>query len=72
MKEMTYRVNSLPIQEFNGEDYEYWALEMKHLLIVKGVQDIIKDDYVELDWTTLPQADRPTKREAQKKNYFSI
>ena len=69
---MASGVNSLSIPEFNGEDYEYWALKMKHLLIGKGVWDIIKDGYVELDWATLSQVDIPAKIEVQKKNYFSI
>jgi len=55
-------VNYLPIKEFNDEDYEYDALNINNLLIGKGVWDIIKDGYVELDWSTLPQADRPDKR----------
>ena len=65
-------MNSLPIQEFNGEYYEYWTLKMKHLLIGKVVWDIIEDGYMELDWATIPQADRLDKRETQKKNLFSI
>jgi len=28
----------------------------------------VEGSYVELDWTTLPQDDMPTKREAQHKN----
>ena len=69
---MDYGVNSLPIPDFNGEDYKYQASKMKHFLIGKGIWDIIEDGYVELDWATLPQADRLAKREAQKKNSFAI
>jgi len=45
---------------------------MKRLVIGKGLWDIIEDGYVDPDWATLSQADRPTKREAQKKNSFTI
>ena len=69
---MDFGVNSLPIPEFNGKYYEYWALKMKHLLIGKGVWDIIEDGYVELDWATLPQVDGTAKREAQKKNSYLL
>lgn len=69
---MDYGVNSLPIPEFNKEDYEYQALKMKHFIIGKGMWDIIEDGYVEPYWTILPQVDRFADREAQKKNYFAI
>ena len=43
-----------PIPEFNGEDYEYWSIKMKTVLIGKGFQEIVEDGYDETtDWSTL-------------------
>ena len=64
---------SWPILEFNGEDYEYWLIKMKTLLIGKGFLEIVEDGYDEpTDWTTLQRANRISRREAQKKNSFAL
>ena len=45
---------SWPITEFSGEDYEYWSIKMKTLLIGKGFWEIVEDGYDEpTDWSTL-------------------
>jgi len=61
--------NSLPIPEFKGENYEYWSICMKHLIINKIDWDIMEDDYIEpADWIVVPSTNKATMREAQKKN----
>ena len=64
---------SWPIPEFYGEDYEYWSIKMKTLLIGKGFWEIVEDGYDEpTDWTTLQGANRTSRREAQKKNSYAL
>lgn len=33
--------NLWPIPEFNSEDYEYWSIKMKTILIGKSFKDLI-------------------------------
>lgn len=60
--------NTLPIPEFNGDDYEYWSIKMKTLLIGKGLWDIIEEGYNEpQDWNALQGNDKNVKKEAQRR-----
>lgn len=51
--------SSWPIIEFCGEDYEYWSIKMKILLIGKGFWEIVDDGYDEpSEWNALQGADK--------------
>lgn len=64
--------NTLPIPEFHGEEYEYWSIKMKTLLIDKGLWDIVEKGYNGLtNWNTLSTNDKIAK-EAHKKNSFAL
>jgi len=66
---MTNVNNSLPIPEFNGTKYEYWSIQMKTLLIGKGLWNIVVTGYTELaEWSVLTEAARKAKEEDQKKD----
>lgn len=61
--------NTLPIPEFHGEeDYKYWSIKLKKLLIGKGLWDIVQEGYSYLaDWNTLQPNDKDVKRGLRKR-----
>ena len=60
--------SSWKIPTFCGEDYEYWYIKIKILLIGKGFWEIVEDGYEEpSDWNALQGAGKTSKKEAQKK-----
>lgn len=65
--------NTLPIPELHGDDYEYWSIKMRTLLIGKGLWDIVEEGYSDpLDWTTMGEQAKTAKKLAQKNNYFAL
>lgn len=51
--------NSWPIQEFNGEEYDYWRIKMRTLIIGNRFWDVMEEGYNEpVNWSSLPTNER--------------
>ncbi|CAL9010551.1 unnamed protein product [Prunus brigantina] len=57
--------NLMPI--FDGENYEYWSLQMKTLSISQDLWDLVEDGYEELEKTSTGKA-TPESQQALKEN----
>jgi len=55
--------NLMPI--FDGENYEYWSLQMKTLFISQDLWDLVEDGYEELEKTSTRKA-TPESQQALK------
>ncbi|CAB4298508.1 unnamed protein product [Prunus armeniaca] len=52
---------------FNGENYEYWSLQMKTLFISQDLWDLVEDGYKELEKNSTGKA-TPESQQALKEN----
>ncbi|CAL2260561.1 unnamed protein product [Prunus armeniaca] len=52
---------------FDGENYEYWSLQMKTLFISQDLWDLVEDGYEEPEKTSTGKA-TPESQQALKEN----
>lgn len=66
-------INYFPISKFNGNDYDYWSINMMIFSIRKYLWEIVERGYKEpIDWTTFVANDRTTEKEENNKNYLAL
>ena len=61
--------NQMLVPEFDGNDYDYWCINMLTFFIGKDLWEIVESGYEEpADWNALTANERTTRKEARKKN----
>ena len=63
----------MPVPEFDGNNYDYWCINMLTFLTGKYLWEIVESGYDEPgdctgDWNALTANEKTTRKEARKKN----